>query len=1163
MATNYFDIIKLRAGKPAYSLEEEKGDEWTSFIANEQFNGVLRTVLKSVRGNDIDYHKSFWINGTYGTGKSHAVAVITHLLCDPVDEIKSWVDYEYAAPKFDEIRNSIYSIRDSKRLLPIKVEGMKNMTHVSDLPLVIQSEVVKALNENDIELAVDTDFDTLIAHIEKNDVIWDNLIERDNGLAQIVASRKLLMQRLMSKDLATFQRAKAALRNAQISIILELDTLGTWLIEVQEQLRQQGVFQGLLILWDEFTDVMNDSIGIPVLKELQTVAHKFANDENDSYVFLISHPSAFNNLGSEATKQTDGRYHRMKYNMESVSAFKIMSRKLEIVDTERHSNLCKLFYAANEQLLDIYTATSNDQQETRSDLQNLFPLHPGTANLATHYATVVGSSSRSVFEFLGQNDAIKNFLGNEDLYNNRATITVDYLWDFVLKIFQDDVTNYGAVTERYNTYRAHAEERGEAAFAIFKGVLLLNAFNNISAENNNDLVTPSRVNIENLFTGTSYETEVDDVMSWFNEQGVIQRTPNDIFSVQFSALPSHEIEEIKETLRSGDYCFASQILRFGDVARTIFDRKYLQKVIRPYSFEFYSEDKNNSLLKNKIKSAKKATRSSSLFLSLLFAKNNAELTAMRQMAEEASNASNEDKELRDIAFIVFDTTFGDKNYNLFIEYMANYTSASNHGFVDQVNVHRGHAFDMIKEWLQNAQRGNATIYVNGESLPLSIKHLSSSLNTLVAPIIFPQGPDALEALRTKAPSTFWKPQVSKEIIRTFIFATTKSELLDVNGVMKPVQWLIQDAIDDNLEWKQDIPEAHQLKATYDFIQKKIKYADKSQLFNFAEKFEDLTKPPYGLAGNYASAAIVAFAMRPWVNKIFDQVGKPRDANNLTEDIAELFNVWEKGKSSNKLSFKFQTPEEGKLCKALVSVLRLNKLQGYSDVSSMKDARYAITGVLLEQQNYPLWSLKYMTDSFVSSHPAITLNDNIRTLFDNIVAICADSDLKNPALINSTLELIDRFKVDVPDIISKPGVFKNGFEQYLLDQPIVNLQDEEIEDAYVYIQQHLEATVGYWTEDEVAIKLKDWRMEKNGEIERVRQEQDEAERQRLNEEAIAQIREQQEQAFKGDPEKTSKKKASAREYIDSIDNLEDLRSLLDKIINLGYERILDEILDTNK
>lgn len=80
MATRYDEIIKLRAGKAAYNIAEEKEGEWESFIPNKQFDYVLKTVLKSVRGNDIDNHKSFWVNGTYGTGKSHAVAVLSHLL---------------------------------------------------------------------------------------------------------------------------------------------------------------------------------------------------------------------------------------------------------------------------------------------------------------------------------------------------------------------------------------------------------------------------------------------------------------------------------------------------------------------------------------------------------------------------------------------------------------------------------------------------------------------------------------------------------------------------------------------------------------------------------------------------------------------------------------------------------------------------------------------------------------------------------------------------------------------------------------------------------------------------------------------------------------------------------------------------------------------------
>lgn len=1177
MATKYSDIIKKRSGRAAYSIEEERDDQWASFIPNEQFNMVLRTVLRSVRGKDIDVHKSFWINGTYGTGKSHAVAVITHLLCDAVDNIRGWVNYEYGQEKYDGIRNQIYTLREEKRLLPVKIEGLRNMSHVTDLPLVLQSAVTKALKDNRIEIAVDTDFDAQIKHIRENAVIWDDLITRSAELRSIASTRERLIQKLEAKDMGTFQKARAAQRQANMTILLNQENVGEWLIEIQNKLREEKIAQGLLIVWDEFTDVMEDSIGISVLKALQTIAQKFANEENDSFLFLISHPSAFNKLGNEETKQTDGRYHRMKYNMESVSAFKIMSRKLEIIDEERHKMMTDAFYAENGVLLSRYTTSSNDPAETRADLINLFPIHPSTANLATHYATVVGSSSRSVFEFIGQNEAIEDFLESSDAFANSQTVTVDYLWDFVLKVFQDDVMNYGAVTERFNTYRLQVESRGEAAYAIFKGTLLLNAFNNISAENNNDQITPTEDNIINLFLGTQYEEKVQEVLDWFNDQGIIQRAPGGVFSVQFSALPSHEIEDLKKSLSedSDKYRYISSVLNFGDTASQYITKKYVQKNIRPYVFHFYSEATNDAVLKDKIKRAKRDVRPSDLYLALMFAKNNAEIAHLRELAQQLSTNIDEEKELKDIVFIVFDTPFGDKNYDRFIEYMANYTSAQSHGFLDQVNVHRDHAADMIKEWLQDAQRGNANIYINSQLIPIPVRHLSQIINSAISPIIFPYGPDAIEAIRTKAPNTFWKPQVSKEIIRTFIFGTNKSELTEVAGQMKPVQYLIQDAIDENLEWRADMPDNHPLKMVFDFIQNKIKYADKSLLFNFAEKFDDLRKPPYGLSGNYASAAMVAFALRIWDNKIFDTVGKPIDKNNLTDSVTELISVWEKGKNSNKLNFKFQTPEEGKLCKALISTFKLNKLKNYNDISSLKDARFAITGPLLEEKGYPLWALKFMDEEFVNTQPAIRLNDEIRRLLDNVVTICAEKDLRNPALINDTLDLMERYRVDIPDIMSKPGNFQNGFANFMYEQQIINIHDYEVDVAYSYLKQHLESTIGYWSEKEVSEKLKEWRIAENEKINKKRQEEEE-ERRRQEEEERRQEEEAKrnelekeahnakeiaKQELKGDPAKVAIKKVSAREYIDTIDSVDSLRSILDKLINLGYEFIIDEIINT--
>ena len=802
----------------------------------------------------------------------------------------------------------------------------------------------------------------------------------------------------------------------------------------------------------------------------------------------------------------------------------------------------------------------------RAECAALYPISRGirsTAKLATHYATTVGSSSRSVFEFIGDNEEMRDFLDDEVAFANKDTITADFLWDFVLKEFADDVEHYGAVTERWNTYKHRVEHQGPATEAVFKAILLLNAFNNVAAD---DSVTPTEDNVHHLFAGTRYAAEIDEALNWINEESVIQRAPGGIFSVQFSALPSHELEEIKQKLYADDYRFTSQVLKFGNTAREVFEKRYVQKVIRPYVFDFFSEGTNDSIVKNSIKTAKRNARPCQLSLILFYARDNNELAHLRELAEECSKTGQDgDKELRDIVYIVVDTPFGKKNYDRFIEYMASYTAAGNHGFMDQVNVHRDHAVEMIKEWMLTAVRGNATLWVNGESLPISLKHLSSSLNNVVSPRIFPKGPDTHELLRQKAPATFWKPLVPREIIRTFIFAPTKTELLEVNGVMKPIQYLIQDALDENLEWKSDIPEGHQFRAVFDYVNSTIKnfisHGNTSGPFDFTERFEDLTKPPYGLSGNYASAACVAFAMRPWVNKIYDPVGKPRTADNLTDDITQLFKCWETGKSTNKLSFKFQTPQENKLCKELVQLFRLNKLQGYSDVSSMKDARFAITGVFIEQRGYPLWSLKYMTDDFINSYPQLTMNEDVKRLIDNIVAICEEKDQKNVQLVTSTLNLIENYRVDFPDILSKEGSFENGFRHFLMLQPGVQLQEEEIGEALTFIRQNLQSTVGYWTEREVIDRLKDWRISqalKKDEAQRLCEEEEyerrEEERKKYETE-LARIKK-----LVGNQDNVSRKKAQARELIDNISDPDELRAILDKMIDIGFEQILDIILN---
>ena len=1158
MAIKYDDIIKLRGGKAAYDIAEEKQGEWISFIPNEQFNSVLRTVIKSVRGNDIDNHKSFWINGTYGTGKSHAVAVISHLLGDDVEDIREWVDYEYKDDKFATIRQAIYSLRETKRLLKVNVYGLGAMTHPGDLALVLQKAVTETLRKHNIESAVPTDYENYIEQIRQNPVIWKHLIDTHTALSSVVDDCEQLIEYLSKGDLGVFHRVSDTLREAQLDIRLSNDNIKQWLKEIEDRLAELGTYNGLLIVWDEFTDVMTDAIGVPVLKQLQEVAQKFMNEDSNSYIFLISHPSAFNGIDSEQLKQTDGRYHRMKYNMESVSAFKIMSRKFEIIDEERHSQMCQQFYTMNSQLPGIFTATSNDQQSTREDLFRLYPLHPGTANLATHYATVVGSSSRSVFEFLGQNDSIREFLDSEEHFLNRDTITADYLWDYVLKVFQDDVANYGAVTERYNSYKLQVSNEGESYFAVFKGILLLNAFNNVSGENNNGLVTPSEDNIHALFAGTRYEGDVDVILQWFNQQGIIQRAPGGLFSVQFSALPSGEIEEKKNEMRNVQYRYTEQILNFSDAASTAFEKKMMQKVIRPYGFKFFSDHQNETVLRSQIKNARKDTKTSALFFALLMARNNAELGVLRSFAEKCAE-DEIDKDLKNIVFIVFDEVFTDAKYEQFIEYQANYACASSHGFLDQQKVHRDHAVSMVKEWMDSVQRGNAIAYINGEEKqPISVKRLSSIVNNDISPTIFPYGPDACELLRQKTPSTFWRQQNSKEIVRTFIFATSKEELTTITAQMRPVQYLVQECLDDNMEWKNDVSETHPFKVVYDKVQSIIKYADKSLPFNFDDKFSVLQKPPYGLYGSFASMAMMAFALKPWANKIFDMQGKPRDKNALIDDIVWLFKVWDDKKSNSKLNFKFQTPEEGKLCKDLISLFKLNsKSNDYSDVTSLKDARYAITAEFLGKKGYPLWTLKYASEAAFDSLPVtIVITDEERRLIDNIVTICMERDLRNPALVKETIDLISELRYEMKNILNVDAAFSDGFKNYLMQLDFINIKEDEVDDVKHFIEQNLQSTVGYWTEEEVEKKALQWNSYRNSSVSG--QHATNSDGWQLSGNMASKPSDNTAQTSGIDSAALEEKRKQAKNHIASITTIDDAKALLNRLCDECGELLLDII-----
>ena len=1061
----YSDIVTLRSMRPAYNIQEEGVGEWKSFIANDQFNDVLARMIKAVRNNDADNHKSVWIAGTYGTGKSHAGAVLKHLFCDPIEEIQEYVEDEYKKDKYALLRSSILSVRQQKRLFPVNLYGQQSIAHEADLSLQLQKEIKGALLSAGIDIVVQTDFDTLVKHIDEQPAIWQSLVDNNTILSSVAPDLKKLKQMLQGGDTEVLDRVRNAQRIASIDIRLQGNNIMQWIFEVQDKLRVEG-YDGLLIIWDEFTEILTSSIGTRLLVQLQRIAEAMMNQENDSYFLFISHPSALNTLKEEEREKTKGRYHYVSYNMEPVSAFKIMSKKFKVVDEDLYKQRKARFFSLHSDLLDEFSSASAKVEETVENIKNLFPLHPSTANLATYYAREAGSSSRSVFEFLAS-DAVREFLESEENYANERTITCDYLWDYVQEYFESDTTKFGAVTERYNSHHLAVEAAGDNYLKVFKGILLLNALNNIA---NSDTVTPSTENIENLFVGTEVEAELAEILDFLNDKSIIQKQPNGNYTILFTALPGEEIQKIKEELMSSNFLYTDQVIKFGETARTNFDKSFKQ-VNRPLSYQFFSKQGNEYTLLSRIENTQREAKSYELFLAIMVAKTQQETFDLKDIADRNSR---EDR-FKNTIFVVMEAYMGEKDYERFIEYQANAQCAQRHGLPNQQKTYAKNASDMIQEWTNRMKGSNVTFYLRGENMTISGSKLSSTINMSIAPVIFDAGPESLELIRTKSSVTYWKRASVKATVDAVLSFNTKQDILSspsCGGQARHVELLLQDSVDDNLQWKSDVDPKHPLKQVCDYVDEWLsgRHTNKNQTFNLGDKLVGLTEAPYGLYQGYASMAMVAFAMRKYVNQIFDTNGKQRSAQHIVDDVVELFKAWESGKTSQKLNFMFESKEAGKLCKHLISMFSLKKLKGYSDISSLKDARWAIQHEYAKEKGYPLWSLKYSSSEYNT--------ETMRQLVDNVIKVVSDPEsMKNPQLLNNTISGYEEQKYEWSNLLveNNGGNYKEGFDNFMKSVDIVNLQYSEISEAMEYLHGHLEGEVGLWKEFDVRDKLKDWRM----------------------------------------------------------------------------------------
>ena len=168
----------------------------------------------------------------------------------------------------------------------------------------------------------------------------------------------------------------------------------------------------------------------------------------------------------------------------------------------------------------------------------------------------------------------------------------------------------------------------------------------------------------------------------------------------------------------------------------------------------------------------------------------------------------------------------------------------------------------------------------------------------------------------------------------------------------------------------------------------------------------------------------------------------------------------------------------------------------------------------------------------------------------------ERDLRNPALVKETIDLISELRYEMKNILNVDAAFSDGFKNYLMQLDFINIQEDDVDDVKHFIEQNLQSTVGYWTEEEVEKKALQWNSARSSSANG--QQKTNGGWQQSNNIVSEPPTNNTVQTSYTDSNALEEKRKQAKKHISSIVSLDDAKALLTRLCDECGEWLLDKI-----
>ena len=1065
-----------------FNMTEERENYWKQFITNEKFESNLKEIVNAFTSPTSDQHKSIWIQGTYGTGKSHSTSVIKHLLSDDIEGISDYVE-KLSDP---QLKAMLLGFRKKERVFPVVLKGTYSIVDTEELKYTIQRAVTRQLKDAGVSITVKSDFQAVIEMLKdkKFKSFWDTMISSD--LSRYASTVEELESLLNDGDVEVLKGINSSLKKSHM--IKATPDIKRWLTEVMSELREKKVSDYLVIFWDEFTSLLEISERRSILNCMQDIAELSKAPRKDNkdkcigvYLFLITHKSmeatdSYKELKEDEKTMAKARFLGLKYDMQDITTYHILSNALKVKNNAKYETLVenrvKLQSEVAEALKEI-VAPMEKSAQTQAIIQRLYPFHPYTAYLATFVSRAIGSAERSIFEFLNDDKkGFKAFIEND--VDAVKYLTAERVWDFFVEAFSEDRTNnFDAIINKYSMYSTKLADTDVPELAVFKVILLLNLLNRVTQMDGGDqeksLVNPSKKNILHVLSGAWDSNAINAALNSIDEKQIVLKGPDDVFEVSSSAMSTEKVQAAKDKL----------YLKYEDVTGLFEEypgyKSDITKVIsnadgfnRATEFAFiYGGTSTAVSIESKLMKSFSKEYAAKI---AIFAfrgdtptynkKANRQEPAIETQKNIIQDLSKKD-ELKDIVMIVLDADLGQRRFEGIIDDLAR-ASVAKETKVEDPTPYEKKAMRWVEKWRTDIIDGSATVIFRGERVNTpTFKSVCNSGVIADVARVFPYGIERNELVAVA--STAWKETFAKKTVEKVCYATNRSEIEAFASVEAAVSNLLKDKygnwlFDEKLnyvgEYDQQCPMTVLIKA----IDDKIAELRNKTVVDIGQEFRFVIEPPYGYYKNYICMAAVALAFRRYTGKMYlaDQ-GSLVTSTVMRDIINAAFANWHDQKSDAKLRVRFSTAEEKELIELIQQTFGV-KGDGISET------KWAMRANFEKQYKAPLWSLKYVVDKGEEFNKVIDALFLLANATGDSITQEDVSDLleglkKQKTSIALTLEKVEDSSCLIP------------FINTCLEK--VQFEIDDYANLLAYLTQTLSDEVVFWKEDDVNNQILQW------------------------------------------------------------------------------------------